>query len=132
MELDTVSVVDDQGVTVVFQSGDIDSDSILDLGETWIYTATGTAGAAGTTYTNVGTVTANDPLGGVQTDNDSSNYTSNNPGISIEKSTNGQDADTLPGVILSAGDAITWTYTVVNTGNTELDSVVVTDDQGVQ
>ena len=131
VELDTVVVVDDQGVTVTFQSGDTDSDSILDVGETWVYTASGTAGAAGTSYTNVGSVTADDPLGTEVSDTDSSNYTSTNPSLTIEKTTNGVDADSAPGVILSAGDAITWTYTVANTGNVELDNVVVSDDQGV-
>ena len=131
MELDTVALVDDQGVIVTFQSGDTDSDSILDVGETWVYTATGTAAAAGTAYVNVATVSANDPIGNAVNDIDESHYTSANPSIAIEKSTNGVDADTLPGVIVAGGSAITWTYTVTNTGNVELDTLNVVDDQGV-
>ena len=54
--LSNVSVTDDQGVTPVFQSGD-DGDGILENGETWLYTANGTAVAGA--YNNVGTATGN-------------------------------------------------------------------------
>ena len=51
------------------------------------------------------------------------------PGINIEKSTNGQDADDAPGVTVNVGDPVTWTYLVSNTGNVTLTSVTVTDDK---
>ena len=51
------------------------------------------------------------------------------PGINIEKSTNGQDADDAPGVSVGVGDAITWTYLVKNTGNVALTGISVTDDK---
>ena len=51
------------------------------------------------------------------------------PGINIEKSTNGQDADDAPGVSVGVGDAITWTYLVKNTGNVPLTGISVTDDK---
>jgi len=54
-----------------------------------------------------------------------------NPGIDIEKATNGEDADLPTGPMVPAGDAVTWTYVVTNTGDVTLGSVVVTDDQGV-
>src|SRR5260221_14714888 len=42
--LSNVTVTDNQpGVTAIFQSGDTNSNGKLDLGETWIYTASGTA-----------------------------------------------------------------------------------------
>ncbi|MEM8550891.1 MAG: SdrD B-like domain-containing protein, partial [Pseudomonadota bacterium] len=51
-----VEVTDsDIGVTPVFQSGDTDGDGILDIGETWIYEATGTAAVG--QYENIGSVT---------------------------------------------------------------------------
>lgn len=53
------------------------------------------------------------------------------PGIDIEKDTNGLDADAPPGPILSPGDPVFWTYHVTNTGDEPLDNVVVIDDQGV-
>ena len=53
--------------------------------------------------------------------------------ITIEKTTNGADADQLPGrIILVNPDnptIVTWTYTVTNTGTLDLTNVVVTDDQ---
>jgi len=49
------------------------------------------------------------------------------PSIEIEKSTNGQDADSAPGPSLTVGDPITWTYVVTNTGNVTLTNIVVTD-----
>lgn len=50
--------------------------------------------------------------------------------VVIEKATNGEDADTEPqAVLIPAGDSVTWTYEVTNTGDTSLGSVTVTDDQ---
>ena len=51
-----------------------------------------------------------------------------NPGIDIEKSTNGDDADSPTGPILSVGETVTWEYVVENTGNVVLTGVVVNDD----
>jgi hypothetical protein len=50
------------------------------------------------------------------------------PKIDIEKSTNGEDADTPTGPYIPLGDAVEWIYTVTNTGNVPLDNIVVTDD----
>jgi hypothetical protein len=49
--------------------------------------------------------------------------------VRIEKATEGQDADSPPGPVLIAGDSVTWTYEVSNTGSRPISSVVVTDDQ---
>ncbi|HEY1277356.1 MAG TPA: VWA domain-containing protein, partial [Thermoleophilaceae bacterium] len=53
------------------------------------------------------------------------------PGIEIEKSTNGADADLPPGPFVPIGGDVDWTYVVTNTGNDALSNVAVTDDQGV-
>lgn len=50
--------------------------------------------------------------------------------VDIEKFTNGQDADTAPGVSLIVGATVNWTYVVTNTGSRPLTSISVTDDQG--
>ncbi|MCB9296621.1 MAG: DUF11 domain-containing protein [Lewinellaceae bacterium] len=52
--------------------------------------------------------------------------------VNIEKSTNGQDADTAPGAIVAVptgGTTVNWAYVVTNTGTVGLSNVVVTDDQ---
>ncbi|MPV50143.1 hypothetical protein GCG21_09015 [Pseudactinotalea sp. HY160] len=55
------------------------------------------------------------------------------PDISIEKTALGQDADTADEAVqVEAGQEVTWTYEVTNTGNTPIEQVAVTDDQGVQ
>jgi hypothetical protein len=53
-----------------------------------------------------------------------------NPGVDIEKATNGEDADDPTGPEITIGDVVTWTYVVTNTGDVPLD-VSVSDDQGV-
>ena len=53
------------------------------------------------------------------------------PSITIEKSTNGADADAPPGPFVPLGDPVDWTYDVTNTGNVTLSQIDVTDDQGV-
>ena len=53
------------------------------------------------------------------------------PSIEIEKSTNGDDADTAPGPFIPVGDPVPWTYAVTNTGNDTLTSIVVSDNRGV-
>jgi len=49
------------------------------------------------------------------------------PGIDIEKSTNGEDADSAPGPYIAVGETVTWTYKVTNTGNVDLTDIDVTD-----
>ena len=51
--------------------------------------------------------------------------------VTLEKATNGHDADRPPGPSIGVGDPVTWTYVVVNTGSVELSGIEVTDDQEV-
>ncbi len=51
--------------------------------------------------------------------------------ITIEKHTNGEDADYPTGPIIPVGDPVLWEYIVTNTGQLNIANVVVTDDQGV-
>jgi len=52
-------------------------------------------------------------------------------GVSIVKLVEGLDANSAPGVAVPAGDLVDFTYTVTNTGTEPLESIAVTDDQGV-
>ncbi|WP_165228360.1 SdrD B-like domain-containing protein [Aquisphaera insulae] len=142
----SVVVTDDvAGVNPAYTSGDTNNNNSLDPGETWTYTATGTAlDLSGTTtlpptvvvvpgddpnnpgstrpvYQNTGKVTI---TGTELAATDISHYANPSPpptpSVTIEKFTNGVH-DTNPNgsnlVILSPGAAVTWTYQVSNTGN---------------
>ena len=63
-------------------------------------------------------------------DSDPANYFGIDPAIDITKSTNGVDNIAAPGVFITPGDTVTWTYTVTNPGNVPLSNVSVTDDNG--
>jgi large repetitive protein len=129
--LSNVTVTDDQlGVTPVYVSGDTNGDSQLDVGEVWLFQATGIAVEG--QYANIGTVTGTPPDGPNVTDSNPSHYFgsfSSQPGINIIKLTNGEDADTPTGPTVEVGSTVTWTYEVRNTGNVPLSNVTVTDNQ---
>ena len=120
-----LTVVDDQGVTIACPG-----DSLAAL-ESMVCTGSGIAVAG--QYTNV--VTATGVVlrtGEIISDTDPSHYFGSVPGIALEKLTNGLDADDAPGPRLSAGETVTWSYRVTNTGNVPLAGVAVTDDRGVR
>ena len=50
------------------------------------------------------------------------------PAIDIEKSTNGEDADSPPGPSVPVTSPVTWTYVVTNPGGVPLSDVVVSDN----
>jgi choice-of-anchor A domain-containing protein len=121
--LTNVSITDDQGVTVSCP------DTELSAGETMTCTASGTAVSG--QYKNVGTVTGTPPKGEPVSDDDPSHYFGSQPGITIKKYTNDEDADAATGPIVEVGSTVNWTYIVTNTGNVTLTGVTVTDDQSV-
>jgi PKD repeat protein len=136
-----VVVTDDNGTpgdngddfNPVFHGGDTNNDSKLDLDETWTYEASGTAILG--QYKNWSYVVGYDDEQREVNDKDPSHYYGEerplNPGIDIEKATNGYDAD-LPqdGPQLIIGSPVTWTYVVTNTGDVPLSDVNVEDDNG--
>lgn len=142
--LATVTVTDDNGTSgdpsddfaPTLQSGDTNSNGLLDTTETWTYQATRTVTAG--QYTNVGSVTANpvdsqgsDIAGTADvTDTNPSNHFGFIAGIDLQKLTNGIDTGTGTGPSLSVGSTATFTYNVTNTGNIALTNVTVTDDNG--
>ena len=134
--LSNVVVVDDNGTPGVpgddfnptFTGGDVNNNSLLDLNETWTYSANRTVTAG--QYTNIGKVTGQTSTGQSVTDSDPANHFGAAPAIDIEKLVNGQDADVATGPILAVGSTATFAYQVKNTGNVPLSNVVVVDDNG--
>jgi hypothetical protein len=133
-----VVVVDNNGTpgttaddfTATYASGDTNGDNLLDVGETWVFTASGIAVEG--QYGNVGTVTATGASSNTNVESqDPDHYFgfSAAPAIDIEKATNGEDADTPTGPTVNVGSTVTWTYVVTNTGNVPLTNVTVTDDK---
>jgi hypothetical protein len=51
------------------------------------------------------------------------------PAITVEKLTNGVDADQPPGPIVMVGSQVTWEYIVTNTGDEALTDISLEDDQ---
>lgn len=142
--LGSVTIVDDNGttgstaddVTPTLQSGDTNSNGRLDTTETWTYQATRTVTAG--QYTNTATVTGNPvDANGTDianaanvTDTDVSNHFGFTAGINLVKLTDGIDTGTGTGPSLSVGSTATFRYTVTNTGNVALTTVVVIDNNG--
>jgi uncharacterized repeat protein (TIGR01451 family) len=122
LPFNNVSVNNDVAGPATYQSGDTNNNSVLNPGETWVFTATytvkagdpsplvATATVSGVTETFV-TVTA------IET---ASTPILPAPGIDLDKVA---DPD-----MAYIGDNITYTYTVTNTGDTALGNVTVTDD----
>jgi uncharacterized repeat protein (TIGR01451 family) len=134
--LRNVVVIDNNGTPTnpsddffpTFQGGDANGNGLLDIGESWTFTATGTA--VGGQYGNTGTVTAESPTGTPVTDSDLGFYFGAAPAVELVKLTNGSDYDSGTGPFVPVGSTVTWTYNVTNTGNVALSDVVVVDDNG--
>ncbi len=116
-----------------FNVGDANDNGLLDPGETWEFTASGTATAG--QYSNIGTVTGtstitNTPVSATNPDH-YYGYTTN---INIVKLTNGTNNDNPPvagvpdGPTVPVGSTVTWTYNVTTTGTVPLSSVAVSDN----
>ena len=105
-----------------FSGGDTDTDGLLDVGETWTYTAAHTVTQAdldaGIDLVNVATATG---TGAALDSDDATVPVVQAPALNIVKeAVPGQTAD-------AAGETLNYTITVANTGNTTLTGVVVTD-----
>ncbi|MBD8103832.1 hypothetical protein PlfCFBP13513_15125 [Plantibacter flavus] len=104
----------------------------LQPGQTRTFTATGTAVAG--QYHNVATATGRAvDSAGVQLPQqpapvtDESWYLAGDSGLTITKTTNGEDVTSAPGLPLKPGSAVEWAYTVTNTGTLPLKDVTVVD-----
>jgi hypothetical protein len=148
VSLANVAVTDNQaGVTPApvlsggFNVGDANHNNLLDFGEQWVFTASGTATAG--QYGNVGTVTGTPvtPTGGSITGatpvsaTNPDHYFGATPSVTIIKLTNNTNNDGAPvagtpdGPVLLVGSPVTWTYNVTNPSSDpfSLSGVTVTD-----
>jgi|GEM_PF-2708937 len=116
VSLGKIEVTDDKEGLVTYQSGDLNDNQRLDLDETWIYLATGTAVIG--SYENTGTATGvtSDVFGSdVVTASDRSNYTGTTsepdvPSVTLEKIVDQTSRDTSEG-------AFNYTVTITNTSS---------------
>ncbi|MGI8392782.1 DUF7507 domain-containing protein [Leucobacter sp. W1038] len=122
--LTDIVVTDDQGVTVTCPVTD------LLPGASMVCEGSGSIGR-GASYTNIGAVVGTGVLtGGDVTAEDewTVSVTMPTPLVSLVK-----DADGIAvGATLPENTVVSWTYTVMNTGEETLQQIEVTDDQGVQ
>ena len=106
-----------------FNAGDTDQDNLLDVGETWQYTASHTVTQAeldaGTSIVNTATVTG---TGATPDSDDASVPVAQSKVLHIEK-----DATVADGTANSTSDVINYTLAVTNQGNAAIAGVVVDD-----
>src|SRR5439155_1557677 len=95
--LKSVSVVDDHIGALSAHTGDANSDGLLDVGETWTYTATGTAVSG--QYSNLGPAAGAGNVNNTAFPQSTPNFFSGlNPAINIVKLTNNTNNDVPPGI----------------------------------
>ena len=121
VDITNVVLSDDlAGVATLDPLTDLDSDDVLDVSETWVYTATYVATQAdinaGLALVNTASVVT-DQVPGPTTDDATTVIAGS---IDIVKSSNATGTNVV-------GDEITYTFTVTNTGNVDLTSVVLSD-----
>ena len=109
--------------SAAFNVGDTDQDNLLDVGETWQYTASHTVTQAeldaGTDIVNTATVTG---TGATPDTDDASVTVAQSKVLHIEK-----DATVPGGTADVAGETISYTLAVTNQGNAAIAGVVVDD-----
>ncbi|MFC1969602.1 FecR domain-containing protein [Chloroflexota bacterium] len=120
--LSNVSVSDNKTGDAAYQSGDTNGDNRLDVGETWIFSATYTVTGGDTNpLVNVATASGTDASGKTVSAQDEASVDILRPAIAIVKAANCTEAQ--------EGDEITYTYNVTNSGDTPLSNVSVSDNK---
>ena len=112
----------DPAVHPAVPSGDTNGDGLLELGETWVFTATGTA-VAGQYYEHRHGQRRGrhgHSLRVLSRPAKATGYFGVQPGIHVVKLTNGTDNNTAPAAQVTAGSTVTWTYDVTTTGTVPL------------
>lgn len=121
--LTDITVTDSAGVVVSCPG------TTLEPGDSMTCSAQGVAQAC--QYANTARALGKPPLGDpVYSDAVSHYYGQEQGAILLKSYINGNDANTLPGLVLKAGDPMHWSYTVTNTGNVKLLAVLLADQHG--
>ncbi|MDN4471957.1 DUF7507 domain-containing protein [Demequina zhanjiangensis] len=117
--LNAVSVTDDRCAPVEGPTaGDTNGDSVLDDGETWIFTCTTTLDE---TTTNIAEASGTDRLGNLVTDDAEATVDVIDPAIAVDK--------TADPTVVSPGDEVTYSFEVTNPGNDPLSDVTIIDNK---
>ncbi|MDN3205969.1 DUF7507 domain-containing protein, partial [Algoriphagus sediminis] len=124
VSITNVAVFDLKTEAPTLATGDISNTGTLDVGETWVYTATYTVTQADVdagSFTNTVDATAKSPAGNLQEISDDATATATpNPSWTLTKDASSATYD-------QAGETITYTIIIDNTGNVSIDQVDVTD-----
>src|SRR5438876_4542714 len=121
-------VVDDHIGALSAHTGDANSNGLLDVGETWTYTANGTAVSGQSRNLRTAAGTGNISNTPMNHRNPHYSLPQINPAINIVMLTNGTNNDAPTGPHLEVLDNVNWTYIVTNPGNEPLTGVTVTDN----
>lgn len=116
--LGNVALVDSLCSPLTFVGGDANSNSLLDLTESWVYRCTRTVT---TDITNTVTASAVDPLGDTVNASDDAAVDVIHPALAIQK--------TVTPTVILAGGVVTYTYTLTNPGDVAVSNVIVVDDK---
>ncbi len=121
VSLTNVTVADDLAGSATYQSGDIDNDGTLDVGEAWVFTATYAATQADIDAGDdlVNTASATSTQTPVATTDDATTTINQVSTLSISKSVDQTE--------ISEPVTLNYTIIIANTGNTSLTGVVLTD-----
>ena len=148
--LSDILITDDQDIAIFAQEsspginiGDLNGNGLLDVSEVWFYEANSSAEAG--QYESFSSVEgqpvnqAGEPLlgaaGAPVSDQDGSHYFGNvvdpelGGAIDIECAANNVDGDNAPGIHITPGEPIVWTYEVRNPGDLALANVSLSDEQ---
>ncbi len=117
-----ISVSNNVSGNATYQSGDVNSNSVLNPEETWVFTSTYTVKADDPpSLVATATISATTSTSVTVVDTETATTTIWLPGIAITK--------TSRPITVHVGDNITYTYTVTNAGNTPLFNIQVNDDR---
>jgi hypothetical protein len=127
LPLSNLVLTDNMGPTPARVSGDLDNDNILDLTETWVYSASGSA--IDGDYSNTGTVTANTgSTPATVTDSDASWYRGSAIGVDAgpDKTVCDNQA-TVPLTGVGTGSSTSYLWTTSGTGTFANSSALSTE-----